>query len=99
MVLCRQQCSHAALQVQQELLPPESTAVSSKLAILVYHPMAGNQDSDAVLAVRSADCTLSASGTDLAGQSFVRARFAIRDSQELFPYGLLKRAARVDQRN
>ena len=46
-------------QIQQELLPPESTPVSSKLAILVYHPMAGNHDSEAILAVRSADCTLS----------------------------------------
>ena len=59
------QCSLAmpanstALQVQQKLFPPESTAVATQLTTLVYDAMTRNQDGDPVLAVRPADRPLS----------------------------------------
>src|SRR5689334_3508713 len=61
--------------------------------------MARNYNGDAVLAIRSADRTLSAWGADRARHIIVRARFAIRNLQELLPHGPLKGAARIEKGN
>src|SRR5207245_7222268 len=74
---CRQQRSHAALQVQQELLPPETTAVAAQLAVLIHHAMARDHDGNPVLAVRSADRALRSGAADRTSQGLIRARFAV----------------------
>src|SRR5574341_1655705 len=41
----------AALEIEQQLLAPETAAVAAELAVLVDHAMTGDDDRDAVLTV------------------------------------------------
>src|SRR5262245_32755645 len=43
-----------ALEVEQELLPPQPAAIAAELAVLVHHAVAGNHNGDAVEAVGAA---------------------------------------------
>src|SRR5439155_2081874 len=78
------------LEVEEELLPPEPASVAAQLAVLLDHPVAGDDDGDPVLAVRQAHGALRAGPADAPRQLLVGDRLAAGDPEQLLPDPLLK---------
>ena len=80
-------------EVQERFLPPQQPTVAAELSVLVDHAVAGNDNRDAVQAVRVSDCALRAGRADGAGEIVVRPRLSERDPPKLGPHALLERRA------
>ena len=63
--------SFSPFQIQQRLFSPDSSAVSSELSVLLYHPVAGNDDADAVQPVGVSHGPLRVPGANAVRQLFV----------------------------
>src|SRR5438552_15002572 len=79
------------------LLPPQASAITTKLAILIHDTVAGNQERDSIRSVGMSDCALSRRGTDAACELLIRTSFAIRDAQQFVSDAHLERSARINE--
>lgn len=87
------------LEIEQELLAPQSASVSAKLTVLVYHPMAGDDDGQRIRPVGSPHGALGAASPYIEGQPFVRNCLTVRNRQELLPHRPLEGGTRCVNRD
>ena len=73
-------CPVSLLQIQQELFAPETAAVPPELAVLLNHPVTGNDDRDPVPPVGEPHRPLRPDPADPGGQLLVGDRTAVRES-------------------
>ena len=76
----------SALQIEQEFLPPESTAVTAELAVLFNDTVTRNYDRDSVVAVCSSYRTLCTGSTNFASLLLVTDSLTIRNTLKTFPW-------------
>src|SRR5689334_20146077 len=88
-----------SLEIEKMLLAPEPATIASELPILINYPMTRNHDGDPISAICGTDRTLGVFDADTAGEIFIRARFCVRNAEQLFPHTLLKRGTWEHQRH
>ena len=84
---------------QQPAFAPDSAAVTAECAVGSHDAVAGDDDGDAVVAVRASDGALRPRMTDLIRELRIGTNFSRRDGAQPSPNLLLKgRASRDDRR-
>src|SRR5262249_17852232 len=73
------------LEIEQMLFTPQAASIPSKFPALIHDAMAGNQDRNAVRTVGMTNRALSGSRADALREFLVRARLAVRYSEQLVP--------------
>src|SRR6266571_1768323 len=84
--------------IQQPLLAPAPAAIAAERPVGSNHPMARDDDRDAVLAVDAADGADGARRSDAARHVRIRPRLAVGDLAERAPRGELELRAALLQR-
>ena len=89
----------ATLEVEEQLLAPESTTISSEFAAFVDHSVAGNDERDRILAVRMSSSALTGGRTHPACQFLIGNRSSIWECTKGIPHPDLKGRAWIHERH
>src|SRR5690606_10130410 len=87
------------LDVEQDPLSPDATAVAAQLAARIHDPMAWNEDRDRIRTVRQTHGARRADIAHALRELQVRPRPPVLDLAERRPHALLERRARIRQRH
>src|SRR5690606_38946384 len=87
------------LDVEQDPLAPDATAVAAQLAARIHDPMAWNEDRDRIRTVRQTHGARRADIAHALRELQVRPRPPVLDLAERRPHALLERRARIRQRH
>lgn len=89
----------AALQVEQQLLPPQPAPVPTELPVLVHDAVTGDENREPILTVRVSHRPLRTRRADRPPELLVRVRLAVRDLAQRVPHLHLKRRSRIHERH